>query len=69
MAERKIRMVKPDVLRDLMERMLRAAGCEAEAAATAAGDCDEKSERQPPIAASACAGSASSVKSRLPAET
>lgn len=36
MAERKTRIVKPEVLRDLMERMLRAAGCEADAAATSA---------------------------------
>jgi L-2-hydroxycarboxylate dehydrogenase (NAD+) len=36
MAERRTRIVKPDILRDLMERMLRAAGCEAHAAATAA---------------------------------
>ena len=36
MAERGTRIVKPDILRDLMERMLRAAGCEAQAAATAA---------------------------------
>src|SRR6516165_9431583 len=37
MADRTTRVVKPDILRDLMARMLRAAGCEAQAAATAAG--------------------------------
>jgi|SRR5579862_174973 len=37
MAERKTRIVRPEILRDLMERMLHAAGCEAEAAAIAAG--------------------------------